>query len=263
MAVFISDWLVPNRALSRRAMTAMAALQAALSVCLWAGSGAAVLPTPREVAAALGALLREQGLLRELLESLVLSLQAVAVSSALSLALSWATVLPVLRPVAAAVSRGRFLGLTGLTFVFTLAIGGGHPLKLALLVFGMTVFLTTGLCAEIAAIPRERFEHARTLGMGEWAVAREVVVLGTLDRALELLRQNAAIGWTMLSMVEGLARSEGGVGALLLNQNKHFHLAAVFAIQLSILAVGLLQDASLGALARLVCPWASLRREAR
>ena len=48
-------------------------------------------------------------------------------------------------------------------------------------------------------------------------------------------------------MVEGIARSEGGVGAMLLNQNKHFHLAEVFAIQLLILVVGILQDYGIGA----------------
>ena len=50
----------------------------------------------------------------------------------------------------------------------------------------------------------------------------------------------------MLTMVEGISRSEGGVGAMLLNQEKHFHLAEVFAIQLMILAVGLLQDFGIG-----------------
>lgn len=46
-------------------------------------------------------------------------------------------------------------------------------------------------------------------------------------------------------MVEGITRSEGGIGALLLNQNKYFNLSAVFAIQLTILAYGILQDYAL------------------
>ncbi len=78
--------------------------------------------------------------------------------------------------------------------------------------------------------------------MGEWRVVYEVVVIGQADKAFEVLRQNAAMGWMMLTMVEGISRSEGGVGAMLLNQNKHFHLSAVFAIQLTILLLGLAQD---------------------
>src|SRR5205085_8631170 len=103
------------------------------------------------------------------------------------------------------------------------------------------------------AIPREKFDHARTLRMNEWKVVWEVVVLGTVDRAFEVLRQNAAIGWMMLTMVEGISRSEGGVGAMLLNQNKHFHLAEVFAIQILILVLGMTQDYDIGIAKRIIC----------
>ena len=152
----------------------------------------------------------------------------------ISLGLSYLTVLPVLPAHRRPRSRkGRFLGLAGLTFIFTLIVGGGHPLKMSLLVFGMTVFFVTSMAAVVAQIPRESFDHARTLRMNEWRVVWEVVILGTADQAFEVLRQNAAIGWMMLTMVEGISRSEGGVGAMLLNQNKHFHLAEVFAIQLT------------------------------
>src|SRR5207244_7844613 len=68
----------------------------------------------------------------------------------------------------------------------------------------------------------------------------------------------SAMGWMMLTMVEGISRSEGGVGAMLLNQNKHFHLSAVFAIQISILFLGLGQDYAIGLLRRVFCPYATL-----
>ena len=168
-----------------------------------------------------------------------------------------------MRPIVSAIAKGRFLGLIGLTFVFTLMVGGGRPLKLALLVFGMTVFFVTSMAAVVAEIPKSAFDHARTLRMTEWQVVWDVVIRGTLDKAIEALRQNAAIGWMMLTMVEGIARSEGGVGAMLLNQNKHFHLAEVFAIQILILLVGLLQDYGIGILKRLICPWAELTLERR
>ena len=89
----------------------------------------------------------------------------------------------------------------------------------------------------------------------------EVVILGTADKAFEVLRQNAAIGWMMLTMVEGIVRSEGGIGAMLLAQQKYFRIADVFAIQLVILIVGLLQDYAIGALRRLACPYADITLE--
>src|SRR6202043_2239006 len=111
---------------------------------------------------------------------------------------------------------------------------------------GMTVFFVTSMVGVIAAIPKEDFDHARTLRMSEWRGVWEIVVLGTIDKAFEVLRQNAAIGWLMLTMVEGIVRSEGGVGVLLLNNQKLFRMADVFAIQIAILTIGLLQDYGIG-----------------
>jgi NitT/TauT family transport system permease protein len=117
------------------------------------------------------------------------------------------------------------------------------------------------MAAVLSNIPKSEFDHARTLRMKEWQVVWEVVILGTADKAFEVLRQNAAIGWMMLTMVEGIVRSEGGVGTMLLNQGKHFRLADVFAIQIVILVVGLFQDYAIGALRRFLCPYADLTLE--
>ncbi|HEV8582988.1 MAG TPA: nitrate ABC transporter permease [Thermoanaerobaculia bacterium] len=254
---------LPNRAISAMTLRIIVAFQVAIVLILWINSPFPVLPRPDEVARAFRGLWMEQGLGRELWTSFSMNLEALGLTVLFSLALSYLTVVPAFRPIAAAVSKGRFLGLVGLTLVFTLMVGGGRSLKISLLVFGMTVFFVTSMAAEILAIPREKFDHARTLRMSEWKVVWEVVVLGTAEKAFEVLRQNAAIGWMMLTMVEGISRSEGGVGAMLLNQNKHFHLAEVFAIQMTILLVGLLQDYGIGVARRLFLPYADLTLERR
>jgi NitT/TauT family transport system permease protein len=235
----------------------------AIALLIWFTSPFKVLPRPDEVLQALRGLWMEQGLGPDLWISFKLSLEAIAWTTAIGLALSYLTVLPLFRPIAAAISRGRFLSLVGFTFIFTLMVGGGHQLKLWLLVFAMVVFFVTSMTAVIAAIPKEKFDHARTLRMSEWRVVWEVVVLGTADQAFEVLRQNAAIGWMMLTMVEGIVRLEGGIGVMLLNQNKAFHLADVFAVQLVILLVGMLQDYGIGVLRSVVCPYADLTLERR
>src|SRR5260370_822993 len=108
---------------------------------------------------------------------------------------------------------------------------------------------------------KEKFGYARRLRMSEWRVVWDVVVLGTADKAIEVLRQTAAMGWMMLTMVESISRSEGGIGAMLLNQNKHFHLAEVFAIQGLILIVGMAQDYGIGVTKKLLLPYAALTLE--
>lgn len=257
----IASAFLPNRAVSRTALQILIAAQVLIFLLIWWRSPWAVLPRPGEVAAALGSLWMTQGLGPELWTSFTANLQALAITLVISLGLSYLTVLPVWRPVVTAISKGRFIGLTGLTFIFTLVFGGGHPLKISLLVFGMTVFFVTSMSAVVAAIPKERFDYARSLRLSEWRVVWEVVVLGTADEAVEVLRQNAAMGWMMLTMVESISRSEGGIGAMLLNQNKHFHLAEVFAIQGLILLVGMVQDYGIGVTKKILLPYASLTLE--
>jgi NitT/TauT family transport system permease protein len=259
----VLDVFLPNRAVSAGTMRAIIAVQVVMALAIWINSPFKVLPRPDEVLRALQSLWMEQGLGPELGTSFKMNLEALALTTLTSLGLSYLTVLPVFRPIAAALSKGRFLSLVGFTFVFTLLVGGGHPLKLWLLVFGMTVFFITSMASVVAQIPKSEFDYARTLRMSEWQVVWEVVILGTAAQAFEVLRQNAAIGWMMLTMVEGISRSEGGIGAMLLNQSKHFRLAEVFAIQIVILLVGMIQDYGIGVLRRLVCPYADLTLERR
>jgi NitT/TauT family transport system permease protein len=254
---------LPNRAVSPGAIRIIIAVQIAVAILVWLNSPFKVLPRPDEVLSALRNLWMNEGLGQELITSFKINVEALAWTAVISLVFSYLTVLPFFRPVVTALSKGRFLSLVGFTFVFTLLVGGGHRLKLSLLVFGMTVFFVTSMASVIANVPKAAFDHARTLRMSEWQVVWEVVILGTADTAFEVLRQNAAIGWMMLTMVEGISRSEGGVGAMLLNQSKHFHLAEVFAIQIVILLLGLFQDYVIGVLRRLFCPYADLTLERR
>lgn len=258
-----ADPILPNRTISPMVMRTIIAVQVAIAFTIWIFSPFKVLPRPDEVAAALKNLWMTEGLAHELWVSFTMNLEALGLTLLISLGLAYLTVIPMFRPLATAISKGRFLGLIGLTFVFTLMVGGGRPLKIALLVFGMTVFFVTSMASVVAEIPREKFDHARTLRMSEWQVVWEVVILGTADQAFEVFRQNAAIGWMMLTMVEGISRSEGGIGAMLLNQNKHFHLAEVFAIQFMILLLGLFQDLAIGTMKRAFCPWSEMTLERR
>jgi NitT/TauT family transport system permease protein len=254
------ELLAPNRVISKKTIRWLVGFQLVMLFAIWVFSPTVFLPKPKEVFSALSELWF-QGLGGELITSFFLNLEAIAISAILSLLLAYLTVIPFFRPMVALLSKLRFLSMVGLTFFFTLMATTGHQLKLFLLVFSVSVFFVTGMAEVVASIPKEKFDLARTLRMGEWRVVYEVIVLGQADKAFEVLRQNAAMGWMMLTMVEGISRSEGGVGAMLLNQNKHFHLSAVFAIQLTILLLGLGQDYAIGLFREICCPYADLTLE--
>jgi NitT/TauT family transport system permease protein len=259
----LADMFTPNQVLSRNAVRWMIGTQLAIFFLIWILSPTVFLPKPGEILTSFRDLWMEQGLGGELITSFALNLEAIAVATIISLLLAYATVLPFFRPIVELLGKLRFLSLAGLSFFFTLMTATGHQLRLSLLVFSISVFFITGMADVISSVPKESFDLARTLNMNEWRTTLEVVVLGQSDKAFDMLRQNAAMGWMMLTMVEGLSRGGGGIGPLLLDSSKHFHLAAVFAIQITILLLGLFQDYAIGWLRQLFRPDADLTLERR
>lgn len=238
--------------------TSMVVAQVALLLLLWLFYPLQMFPSLGEVVRALGGLLTGQGLIQELWASLTTALGALALATVLALLLSYLTALPFFRPLAYAASKMRYLTLTGLTFFMALMLSSGHQVKLAVLVFGATVYLVTGMTSVILSTSQEEMDHARTLGLGEWRSFVEVVVRGKLDAMLEVVRQNFAIIWTLITLVETLYQSEGGIGLLLYKQNRYLHLDGVVAIQLVILATGAAQDYVFVLLRRVFFPYSAL-----
>lgn len=250
----------PNKTLSKSTGSLLVISQVAVLFLIWCSSTFVFLPNPGETLHSFGELWKE-GLGVELITSFYLNLQAIGVALLVSLFLAYASVVPFFRPLVSFLSKLRFLSLAGLTFFFTMAATSGHELKLYLLVYSISVFFVTSMADVLDSIPKVQFDLARTLKMGEWRIVWEVIVLGQADKVFDCLRQNAAIGWMMLTMIEGMSRSEGGIGAVLLNQNKHFHLSSVMAIQMLILTVGLGQDYVIGVLKNIFCPYATITTE--
>ncbi len=259
----VKNAFLPNRPIDRTMALALIAFWLVVAFLAWLAIPFASLPKPVEVWSALGSLWWQHGMGPELFTTMRLISHALLLTVAISLILSYATVIAFFRPMIAAVSKLRFLGVTGLVVPFTLFTGGGYTLKVWLLTFSMTTFFVTSMSQVVIEIPSEQFDHMRVLGAGEFRIWWEVVVRGTLDKALDIMRQNLAMGWAMITMVEGISRAEGGLGAMILNQNKHFLLAEVYAILLVILVVGLLLDYGIGVLSRILCPYVYLERVSR
>lgn len=86
-----------------------------------------------------------------------------------------------------------------------------------------------------------------------------MIVIGKADQVFEILRQNFAISWLMITMVEGLSMSEGGIGTLLIKFNKYNDLTNVLAIQLAIFVIGLCFDYLLGTLRHWLFPYSKFK----
>lgn len=248
----------PFEKISRTTALTLVTLQVIVLLSIWQSVPAGLIPSPLRIVEALGGSLTSSLLWDNVLVSMLLTLKALLYSVAITLVVSYLSVVPFFRPAAQFIVKCRYLTLTGLIFVFTLLTRDGSQLKLSLLVFGIVPFFTTSFLSVILHTNAQEFELCQTLGYGRWQSLYEVIIVGKADQVFEIVRQNFAIAWMMITMVEGLSMSEGGVGTLLIKYNKYNDLVHVMALQVVIFGLGLFFDQLLGRMRHWLFPYTKL-----
>src|SRR5689334_11987680 len=251
----------PYKMISRQTFIIMVVLQVVITITLWHTMAAGLIPKPGNVAEAFWGLLQSRLLMDNILVSLALTMKAMFYSIVITLFFSYLSVMPFFRSIAQFVIKCRYLTLTGLIFIFTLLTQNGSQLKLSLLIFGIVPFFVTSFLAVIVSIDKQEYELCKTLGYNNWQTLYEVIIVGKADQVFEILRQNFAISWLMITMVEGLSMSEGGIGTLLIKYNKYNDITNVVALQLVIFLIGLCFDYLLGSTRHWLFPHSKLKQE--
>ncbi|RPE13425.1 hypothetical protein EGT74_07870 [Chitinophaga lutea] len=203
-------------------------------------------PTPGQVWEGFAALYKE-GLVVHIASSLALCFQAAVLSIILSLIIVYLSPLPAIRPLAVVLSKVRYLPLTGITFYLAILVSNARTMQVSVLFIFMSLYFITSMLAVLKDIPEEEIDHARSLKCTRWEVLLEVVIKGRMDYVLDALRQNLAIIWMMLVTVESILVAAGGLGVLIKNSDKFMNHGRIVALQLVILAVGLLLDWAINA----------------
>jgi len=248
----------PFEKISRTTFLTLVTLQVIFFLSLWQSLPAGLIPSPLKIGEGLGGLITSSLLWDNVLVSLALTLKALFFSVLITLLFSYLSVVPFFRPIAQFIVKCRYLTLTGLIFIFTLLTSDGSQLKLSLLVFGIVPFFTTSFMSVILQTNAQEFELCQTLGYSRWQCLYEVIIVGKADQVFEIVRQNFAIAWMMITMVEGLSMSEGGIGTLLIKYNKYNDLVHVIALQTVIFSLGLFFDYLLGVLRHWFFPYTKL-----
>jgi ABC-type nitrate/sulfonate/bicarbonate transport system permease component len=233
----------PLTQIKGRTSIALIVIEALAALLLWEIFGQnGLIPTPTKIVAGAIRVMLLPSFIDDLFSSLGLTLTGMGISIAITLVVGYLSVIPFFQPVARFIVKCRYLTLTGLIFLFTLLTQDGHQLKLSLLIFGIVPFFLTSMLSIIESINEQEYELCKTLRMSNWQTLLEVVVIGRLDQVFEVMRQNFAIAWMMITMVEGLSMSEGGLGTLLIKSNKYIDLNTVFGILVVIFSLGVLSD---------------------
>ena len=257
---FIKKIFSPFAYLSNSSYTILVIINCVIAILLWQTFAAGgLIPTPFRIAESVLKILSSSGFYDDLFSSLSLTLRGMGISIVISLIICYLSLIPFFQPIAKFIVKCRYLTLTGLIFLFTLLTSNGHSLKLSLLIFGIVPFFVTSLLSIIDSINVQEYELCKTLRMNSWQTLQEVIIIGRLDQVIEVVRQNFAIAWMMITMVEGLSMSEGGLGTLLIKSNKFIDLGTVFAILIIIFLIGVCFDFLLAKMRLWLFPYTNLQ----
>jgi ABC-type nitrate/sulfonate/bicarbonate transport system permease component len=257
---FFKTLFSPFSNLSKSTSTILILVQCALAVILWqVFASGGLIPTPSKILESFVTIVSTSNFYDNLFSSLSLTFKGMGISIVIALIICYISLVPFFTPIAKFIIKCRYLTLTGLIFLFTLLTSNGHNLKLSLLIFGIVPFFVTSLLSIIDAINVQEYELCKTLRMNNWQTLLEVVIIGRLDQVIDVMRQNFAIAWMMITMVEGLNMSEGGLGTMLIKSNKFIDLGTVFAILLIIFLLGICFDFLLAKMRHWFFPYTKLQ----
>lgn len=236
-----------------------------LALLLWFLNPIKALPNPMEVVGAFRGMWRAaggQGLVINVYVTLKLNVVGLFYSAVISLVISYLSVIPLFQPFNRMVQWLRYIPIVGFNLVFLTLFAIGWPMKVAMLTTGMTFFLVTSMTGVIAAIPRMKYELAKVLGYNDWQVFYSVIVRPTLPAMIEMIAQNAAIGWVMITAIETYNRTEGGIGSQIYAYSSTNQLAEVYAYLLIIGVIAVAEDGFFRLLKRLLFPYSLIAERA-
>ncbi|WP_079044617.1 MULTISPECIES: ABC transporter permease [unclassified Streptomyces] len=148
----------------------------------------------------------------------------------------------------------RTVPWVGLIPLFIIWLGIGEAPKVALIALGVAFHLYLNVYAGIRGVDAQLVEAGQSLGLGRWGLVRHVVLPGALPGAMTGLRYSLATAWLALVFGESI-NADAGIG-FLMNQAREFFRTDVIVVCLVVYAfLGLLADAVVRTLERLLLQW--------
>ncbi len=245
MKKLFKSLITPFGDIHNRSLVVIIVLELVFFLASWQMFKPILIPGPGEVGNSLLAFLSDSDFYTNIISSLVLTFKAMFFSIIIASVISYGYVMPILRPISKFLIKFRYLSMIGLLFVFMLLFKNGDSIKMSALMFGIIPFFASSLLTSIDKIKQEEMDMCRTLKYTRWQELYELIIFGRAETLLEAVRLNFAMAWMMITMVESLSMSSGGIGVLLYKYNKYNQLEPIFALQIIIFALGVAFDYAL------------------
>jgi NitT/TauT family transport system permease protein len=249
------EFLLPLTTPYKYEMTIISIIYTIIFFCFWSGLTNTLIPSPIAVLTSLKNYLSNEHFYDCLLNSLFLTTQATLFSLLFSLLVSYLYFFRWFKPISFLSTKFRFLSYSGLINIFYMVFTDIGELKVFLLMFGIIPFFSTSLISSFMSINPQLYDLCTTLRLNKLETFYEVVIQGQKSSVLESLRQNFAISWMMITMIEALSMSQAGLGSELVKQAKYIHLDNVLAIITIIFSIGILLDLLFLTLSKTLYPY--------
>lgn len=210
----------------------------AATVLLWYATSSAIVPKPHRILGGIVTLF-SNGFARDLMASLAFTFKAMSVAIAISFFLAFLYLIPAFRPLMRVVCKSRFLSTAGFTVVFAVMTPDTAHQKFALLVFCISVFQVVSFTDIMISATEDRIDYCRTMRFSSWRIVWEEMILAKRSDMLVSVRQNFAIAWVSLPMIETINRVDGGIGIVLEDLRRHFRYDQIFGVQVIVLLCGM------------------------
>ncbi|HZS08106.1 MAG TPA: ABC transporter permease subunit [Blastocatellia bacterium] len=236
-----------------------------LIALVWYFNPIRALPFPGEVLAAFRRMLGAdgaQGMVYNVYVTLKLNIVGMLIASVISLVVAYLSVIPLFQPFNKIIQWLRYIPIVGFNLVFLTLFTIGWPMKVAMLTTGMSFFLVTSMTGVIDSIPRLKYELAKVLGYNDWHVFWSVVVRPTLPAMIDMVAQNAAMGWVMITAIETYNRTEGGIGSQIYAWSSTNNLPEVYAYLIVIGVIAVLEDWIFVLIKRVLFPYSLIAERA-
>lgn len=205
---------------------------------------AGILPSPLKILFSFGELHYQDALVRNAAYSFQLNALGLAEAILVALPLGFIIGLfPVfknsLEPV---LTSTRFIPLSGVVSLFVAWFGIATNMKVQFLAFSIFLFLLPVVVQRIQEVENIYDQTVRTLGAGRWQRIRYVFIPSATASVFNDIRVLAALSWTYIIIAELVNTTGGGIGALSYIAARQSRTDKVFAILITIMIIGFIQD---------------------
>lgn len=230
-----------------------------IPILLWTMLPNNVFPPFYEILQAIPKLIQKNNLIDNFITSVFFCFKCMVISVLISFGLFVVSRIPIMESFAEFSRKFRFLPSVGLSFLFMRMTSDVSSQMQWIMVFGITTYLLDGVIGSAMSVTKDEVLYAKSLRLGPWESLRELVVYGKAAEFFSAIIQNFAIAWMLLASVENICKSSGGIGVVLSESSKYFHLEEVYAIQILILLTGIILDFVLNYLKGFFFPYTLLK----